>query len=247
MATDPYYIAKEEVEGAIRKAQDMHKEWNKLLYSENTARSQRFQQLHSSLVADIEQLDMDVQDLAATIAMVEENPSRFAISSGEIALRKAFVSGSEKAVRSMQDSVRGAAAQSKIDADKRSALLQKDGASGASSSQDRRAQGSRENDQFLARERQTQQQIVRQQDETLDQIAQSAQRLHGAASTISIELKEQQQMLKDLDNDIDKETEKLNFVMKRIGRLMQTGDSNQICLIIGLTVLMVVLIFFIIN
>merc|ERR1712050_266079 len=97
------------------------------------------------------------------------------------------------------------------------------------------------------REKQAQAQIVKQQDEFLDQISISAQKLRGNATTISMELKEQQQMLQDLDREIDKETEKLNFVMKRIGRLMQTSDNKEICLIIGLVILMIVLLFLIIN
>merc|ERR1711948_83605 len=109
------------------------------------------------------------------------------------------------------------------------------------------SQISRDNDAFLERERQTQTQMIMQQDETLDQIASSAQRLQGAATTISMELKEQQKMLEELDEDIDKETEKLNFVMKRMGKLLKTSDSKQLCLIIGLFILAVVLVFLIIN
>ena len=33
-----------------------------------------------------------------------------------------------------------------------------------------------------------------------------------------------------IDKDIDRETEKLNFVMKRVGRLLKTSDSKQLCL-----------------
>mmetsp|Transcript_89339 Transcript_89339/g.255869 ORF Transcript_89339/g.255869 Transcript_89339/m.255869 type:complete len:248 (+) Transcript_89339:60-803(+) len=242
-AADPYYVAKEEVEGAIQKVQEMHKEWGRLLQSENTARSQRFQHLHSEISGDLRQLDFDLQDISATISMVEENRKRFQIADTEIASRKAFVTGSRRTLKELQESVGGNAAAAKIEADKRSVLTKKDG--GANT--ERRNQIAKDNDQFLERERQSQQQIIQSQDEALDQIGASAQRLHSAANTISMELKEQQQMLQDLDHDIDKETEKLNFVMKRIGRLMQTSDNKQICLIIGLFVLMIVLVFFIVN
>jgi len=246
-AADPYYVAKEEVEEAIAKLQEMHREWKRLLQSENTARSQRFQHLHSEIAGDLRQLDFDLQDITETIRMVEENRARFQIGDGEIASRKAFVTKSRSTVRELQESVTGSSTQAKLEADKRQLLAGSGGGGGAAASSARSGQISRDNDAFLARERQSQAQAIKQQDDTLEQIASSAQRLHGAASSIGMELKEQARMLDELDEDIDRQTEKLNFVMKRIGRLMQTGDSKQLCLIIWLFVLMVALIFLIIN
>lgn len=239
-AADPYYVAKEEVEDAILRVREMHGEWNRLLRSENTARSTRFQHLHSEIAGDLRQLDFDLQDITETIRMVEENRGRFQIDDAEIASRKGFVTTSRAIVRELQDSVKGASTQAKLEEDKRQLLT-----AGASASRSNHV--ARDNDAFLARERRSQTQLVKQQDDTLEQIASSAQRLQGAASAISVELKEQAKMLDELDDDIDRETEKLNFVMKRIGRLMKTGDSKQLCLIIGLFTLMVVLIFLIIN
>ena len=47
-ASDPYYVAKEEVSKAIEKMRGLHGEWKRLLQSD-TARSQRFQQLHEEI------------------------------------------------------------------------------------------------------------------------------------------------------------------------------------------------------
>jgi len=244
-AADPYYVARDEVDAKIKKIHDMHSEWKRLLQSENTARSQRFQHLHAEILAELQNIDYDLQDITATITMVEDNRARFNMDQAEIKSRKDFVNRSRASVREMHDSVAGTAATAKIEADKRQILTSKNNENKAA--QDRQGQIARDNDAFLDRERQTQMHLIQQQDETLDQIASSAQRLQGAATTISIELKEQAKMLEELDEDIDKETEKLNFVMKRIGRLLQTGDSKQLCLIIALFILMIVLIFLVIN
>uniref|UniRef100_A0A7S2MRE5 t-SNARE coiled-coil homology domain-containing protein n=1 Tax=Zooxanthella nutricula TaxID=1333877 RepID=A0A7S2MRE5_9DINO len=242
-AADPYYVAKEEIEATIVRVQEMHREWKQLFQRENTARHQRFQHLHAEICGDLRQLDFDLQDISETIRLVEVNRARFQMDDAEIASRKGFANKGRATVKEIQDSVTGTATQAKLEADKRQVLTSRDG--GVSSS--RQNQVSRDNDAFLDRERQHQQQIVKQQDETLDQIASSASRLQGAAASISQELTDQRKMLEDLDNDIDKETAKLNFVMKRMGRLLETGDSKQLCLIIGLLVLMVFLIFLIVN
>eukprot|EP00434_Breviolum_minutum_P026455 symbB.v1.2.023389.t1/scaffold2138.1/size88104/1 len=104
-----------------------------------------------------------------------------------------------------------------------------------------------DNQAFLDRQRQQQTQLRAQQDEDLEMLSLSAQRLGNTAQIINVELKEQQKMLEELDEDIDKEAEKLNFVMKRMGKLLKTSDSKQLCLIIGLSCLVAVLLFLVIN
>jgi len=215
--------------------------------SSNTARSRRFQEVHAEISGELVNLDLDLKDITATISMVEEhrdNPKFNYVSASEISSRKDFVRASLAAVREIQDTVAGRSAQAKIEADKRQ-VLQAGSSRGSGQAPDRRVE--QENEDFLSRQRQDQQRMIQSQDETLTEISKSAQRLGEAARTINLELQDQQQMLEDLDKDVDKETEKLNFVMKRMGRLLKTGDSKQLCLIIGLFVLMIVLIFLIIN
>lgn len=245
LATDPYYVAKEEVQLAMKKVQGMHDDWKRLLQSENTAKSSKFQELHSEIAAELRHLDYDLQDITETIRVVEENRAKFKFDDGEIQSRKDFVTSSRAAVKAIQDSVTSRQALGKIDADRRQAL----GTSSSSSRapDERQAQASRENEAFMERQRQEQAQLIAQQDQDLTLFSQSAQRLRETAQAINVELQDQQKMLEELDDDIDKETEKLNFVMKRIGRLLKTSDNKQLCLIIGLVVLLLVLVFLVIN
>lgn len=243
-ASDPYYEAQDEVKSAIKKMQGMHATWKQLLDSENTARSQRFQDAHAELAAELRQLDMDLQDISATISMVEGNRVAFSISDAEIAARKRFVTGSRSTIKEYQNEVTGQRTLSKLESDKKSSLM-RSSASGSNSGA--RQAPSKHNQDFLNSQRESQMQIMTRQDEDLTEISASAQRLNNSAQVINNELKEQQKMLEELDDDLDKQTEKLNFVMKRMGKLLKTSDNKQLCLIIGLTCLMVFLIFLIIN
>merc|ERR1712226_47147 len=112
---------------------------------------------------------------------------------------------------------------------------------------DKQSRAHNENEAFINRQRQDQQMIVRQQDEALTELSKSAERLGQTAKTINIELQDHQRMLEELDEDIDRETEKLNFVMKRMGRLLKTSDNKQLCVIIGLSILAIVLLFLVIS
>jgi len=247
-ATDPYYVAKDEVEQAIQKVRGMHDTWKRLLHAENTAKSARFLDLHTQITGELTQLDYDLKDITETIRMVEENRARFQFDDREVGSRKEFVRASRVAVREIQDSVTGRQAMAKIDSDKRLALgTGKGSAASQANREEQQARIARDNQDFLDNQRQDQTQIIRQQDNDLTLLSQSAQRLGDTARTINAELADQDKMLKELDDDIDRETEKLNFVMKRMGRLLQTSDNKQLCLVIGLFVLAVVLVFLVIN
>eukprot|EP00928_Gymnodinium_smaydae_P092961 TRINITY_DN76971_c0_g1_i1.p1 TRINITY_DN76971_c0_g1~~TRINITY_DN76971_c0_g1_i1.p1 ORF type:complete len:285 (-),score=79.85 TRINITY_DN76971_c0_g1_i1:113-856(-) len=242
-ASDPYYVAKDDVESALKKLKKMHGEWKSLLTSENTAKSKQFQVLHEDIVGELKQLEYDFQDIAATISMVEENRAKFQFDDAEIARRKDFVRTSRSVVKEISDSV--AQAQAKINNDRRELLTSQQNANRAAEEQRNRAY--RDNQDALERQRQEQVQIVATQDEALNELSKSAQRLGETARVINVELHQQAQMLEELDEDIDRDIEKLNFVMKRMGRLLKTGDSKQLCLIVALGALFVVLLFLVIN
>jgi len=240
-SADPYYIAQEEVKAAVNKVKDMHEEWKDLLQRENTAKSSKFTTLHSELAGELQHLGYDLQDVTATIEMVEDNRERFKIDDSEIKKRKDFVKQCHQTVQDIKDSTSSRQTLDKIQADQRKAQ------SSASRDDEKSKAASRENQNFLNNQRQDQQQIISQQDEELTQLSKVAQRLGDTARTINVELQDQQKMLEELDEDIDRETEKLNFVMKKVGRLLKTSDSKQLCVVIALFVLFMVMMFLVIN
>lgn len=50
----------------------------------------------------------------------------------------------------------------------------------------------------------------------------------------------------ELDGEIDKTTQKLNFVQDKLGKLLKTSDMGQICTIVILFLILVVMIFLVI-
>lgn len=69
----------------------------------------------------------------------------------------------------------------------------------------------------------TQQDFMKQQDEDLNEISEIAQRLRMQAQTINQELQDQHIMLRKLEGDIDTNFDKLNFVSKKLGKLLKTN------------------------
>mmetsp|Transcript_52185 Transcript_52185/g.124377 ORF Transcript_52185/g.124377 Transcript_52185/m.124377 type:complete len:246 (-) Transcript_52185:118-855(-) len=241
-STDPYYVVREELQQTIGKLRQLHEDWQAEL-GVDTANNKRFQNLHSELSGEICQVEIDLNDLAAAITTVEGNRERFGLPDSEIDARKEFLTRSQADVRVIKDSVNSNKARQKMTSD-RDRLMQSSSSSSAGS---RKKRVEEENAAFLGTQRQEQQLIMNQQDEQLSELSKSAMRLGENARAINTELKEQQVMLEELGEDIDREAEKLNFVMKRIGKLMQTNDSKQICVIIALFVIFLVLLFLVIN
>ncbi|SBS88704.1 SNARE protein, putative [Plasmodium malariae] len=70
--------------------------------------------------------------------------------------------------------------------------------------------------------------VQKRQDDDLDELAESAERLHNAAITINTELKDQQKLLDELENEMDNSNEKTNFVTRKISDYLKTNSQRNI-------------------
>ncbi|XP_058515643.1 uncharacterized protein LOC131479013 [Ochotona princeps] len=77
--------------------------------------------------------------------------------------------------------------------------------------------------------------LLRQQDYQLQELSQSAERLHETACTINRELEDQQRMLDELDENLDQQAAQMNFLLRRMGRVLKTNNVRQLCLILWLS------------
>jgi len=93
----------------------------------------------------------------------------------------------------------------------------------------------------------TYQDFIKQQDDQLDEISDIAQRLQVQASTINQELQDQNAMIRQLDTEVDMNLEKMNFVMKKLAKLMKTNDSKTLCtilILLGILIVLFMLVFY---
>ncbi|CRH01401.1 SNARE protein, putative [Plasmodium relictum] len=83
--------------------------------------------------------------------------------------------------------------------------------------------------------------ILKRQDNDLEELAESAERLHHAAVTINTELKDQQKLLDELENEMDNSNEKMNFVTKKISDYLKTNNPKALSLILYLSMIAFIL------
>lgn len=230
-SNDPFYVAKEEIEGSFNLIQAM------VSKIQNTPKnSPKISSMAQEVHAEIRQLECDTQDIGATIGIVEANPERFQVSGVELSSRKTYVANVEQRIQQLKATVRDVTNSANVNSFSPGAMRQAPSNFAASSSsfdphhqEDNAAQ---EMNDYVGQARQGQKQLVQKQDAQLEELSKVTSRLNETALVINTELQEQQEMLSKLDEDIEKETEKMGIVMRRLGILMKTSDSRQLWLIL---------------
>lgn len=244
---DPYPEAMAQVRSSLQNVQGMHEEWKRLLRSENTALSERFQHLHAEIAGEMQGLDEDLEGISSAIKVVEINRKIFPLEDAELSRRRDFHRTSLAALRDVRENVQSQQVSSKMDADRREATAAR-AAAPSVGAQGRRSDSAERmaTEDFLIDQRLEQQRIVAQQEDYMVDIGKSAERMKDMAGSINREIQHHNELLEDLHDDVDKETEKLNVVMKNVGRLLQTSDRTQLYVIIALSVLFLILLFFVV-
>ena len=84
-------------------------------------------------------------------------------------------------------------------------------------------------------QKQQQHSIIADQDAALGMIDEGVQRLHQRALDMGDEISSHNQLLTDLDADMDRAQAKMNVVTRQLAKLLKTGSSFEVYLILGLT------------
>jgi hypothetical protein len=100
----------------------------------------------------------------------------------------------------------------------------------------------KENSKFIRGQQQIQKEQINQQDVQIGRLGEAVTRLDGIGRTINTELKEQNVLLQELDDDLDDAGNKMNVVMAKLSKLLKTKDGCQIWTIVILAVILVILV-----
>ena len=174
-----------------------------------------------------------------------ETDSRFKVSPDELQSRKEFVSSTKGKIRMIRDTVNSSRTSTKEQNDQREVLMKKPKASGQTDRYQRMEDdNNRDNESFIENTQQRNQQQVNRQDQELDVLSNSVMRIKAVGEEINIELAEQNKMLDDLDEDVDKADTGIRKNMKKLGKLMAEKDRGKICTIFLLLIILIALSYF---
>ncbi len=235
---DPYFGVRDNVKAQCERMKAKNSKFHDMLRNCNTASNLEFKDLRKALVKDTKQVEKQLKDLKGAIEMVEANRAKFpGISNPELGERKVFVDDMTYMVTEVKKGMETQSVRQKLMKDETEARMAKQRSMPTAS-----LPKDASNESFIRNQRQQTHQIIDQQDVALTDLGASVDRLGDMGRGINEELREQNRMLDELDDDLDEAGNKMNFVMAKLAKLLATKDGCMLWTIIILTLLLVVLV-----
>ncbi|KAI9168681.1 hypothetical protein LWI28_000368 [Acer negundo] len=235
-AQDPFYIVKEEIQESIDKLQSTFHQWERI--PSNTG-----EQVHltKELLAGCESIEWQVDELDKAIGVASRDPSWYGIDNVELEKRRRWTATARTQVGNMKKAVlagkelNGGGTASGM----RRELMRMPNSHKTDTSNH---YAGRDNDDFIESESDRQLLLIKQQDEELDELSASVERIGGVGLTIHEELIAQERIIDDLGMDMDSTSNRLDFVQKKVAMVMKkAGAKGQIMMIVFLLVLFIIL------
>ncbi|KAF8380712.1 hypothetical protein HHK36_028202 [Tetracentron sinense] len=239
-AQDPFYIVKEEIQESIDKLQSNFHKWEHI--PSNTGERGH---LMKELLAGCESIKWQVDELDKTIAVAARDPAWYGIDEVELNKRRRWTSTARTQVGTVRKAVEAGKEPNSTVTTGLNGMRQElmrlpddhpyqTGRSNQYISQD--------NDDFVSSESDRQLLLIKQQDEELDELSASVQRMGGVGLTIHEELLVQERIIDELNMEMDSTSNRLDFVQKKVALVMKkAGVKGQIMMMLFLVILFIVL------
>ena len=245
---DPFYVFRDELQQHVAGAAGRFNQWRALLEGSDTSSNSEFKREHAALGKELVQLQSNVSDLEQVLQRVQTHRSSFAhISDEELVKRQSFIRDIKLEVSAMRAALTSPATQGKLDADKKASLLRRGGGAAGSGAAGSAAQQAalHSNSSFVEEQQQQQATILRQQDEHLDALDQGAQRLGHMAVAIGEEIDQQDAMLDELAEDVERTQGRMEAVLGRMDKMLKSNSrcqTNTILVLMATLFVLVVLV-----
>ncbi|GLT29526.1 hypothetical protein SLA2020_043860 [Shorea laevis] len=233
-AQDPFYIVKEEIQESIDKLQSSFQQWERIAPDTGERLN-----LTKELLASCESIQWQVDELDKAIAVAARDPSWYGIDEVELEKRRRWTS----TARAQVGNVKKAVVAGKENGNSTSAMHRELMRLPNSHQPDKSNEYyDQDNDDFIASESDRQMLLIRQQDEELDELSASVQRIGNVGLTIHEELSAQEKIIDELGTEMESTSNRLDFVQKKVAMVMKKASAKgQIMMILFLLVLFIIL------
>jgi len=185
--------------------------------------------------------ELTLRDVQTTVELVESQRKRFShIDNSELYERRALVSTAQDRLTRAKADMSSESVKSKMLADERAKTVRRAGGMDQTAEE-------KENTAFIADAQAQSSLLMEQQDETLDELGEAVHRVGEMAENIHEEIGMQNKILNEMEEDLSDAEEKLGLVMGKLAKMLKTKDTFTIGTIIMLSVIVLVLLFFVIT
>ncbi|XP_057441168.1 syntaxin-61-like isoform X2 [Lotus japonicus] len=185
-----------------------------------------------------------VDELDKAISVASRDPSWYGIDEVEIENRRRWTTNARTQVRTTKKAVEAGKGSNTSINGMRKELMRLPDSHQTTSNQ----YAAQDSDDFIDSESDRQMLLIKKQDEELDELTLSVQRIGGVGLTIHDELVAQERIIDELGNEMDSTTNRLDFVQKKVAMVMKKASAKgQFLMILGLLALFIflfILVFF---
>lgn len=179
----------------------------------------------------VESAVWQVDELSRAVDVSEKDPSRFRLDAKEVRKRREWVENAKQKLIKVKR---------ELDTDAPASGARRGAPTGTFALDDDYDGGGAVD---YDAEEANQQLLMKEQDDELEDISTSLQRIGQYGLQIGEELQNQEYMLNELDEDMNTTQARLNAVQKKMAQVFKKARSNsQLCMIVFLTILLMVLI-----
>ncbi|RXI03484.1 hypothetical protein DVH24_004136 [Malus domestica] len=250
-AQDPFYVVKEEIQESIEKLQSSFHQWEHLS-SDNgeqvrltkellaSCGSIEWQKIALDRLRPEQHWDFMVDELDKAISVAARDPTWYGIDEVELEKRRRWTSTARAQVGSLKKAVEAGKDSSGTSVNGMRRELMRV----ANSQETERSNpyGAHHNDDFITSESDRHLLLIKQQDEELDELSASVERIGGVGLTIHEELLAQEKIIEELGTEMDGTSNRLDFVQKKVAAVMKkAGVKGQFMMILFLLVLFIIL------
>lgn len=186
----------------------------------------------------IKNAELTLRDVEMTVQLVESDREKFThVDDKELHERRSLTQTSRERIEKAKKEMNAEAVRAKLLADERAKAIRRAGSDNLGATNG----AERENTEFIVDSQARTSLLMQHQDETLDELDAAVTRVGYMAENIHEEIGQQNKMLTDLSDDLDKAEEELGMVIGKLAKFLQTKDRFQLCMIVTLFVTAIIL------
>lgn len=230
MSVDPYHDVQAEIQSSLQAASNLRASFLRIRSTASEG-SEELNWARDELKGTLAALEADLEDLEASVKIVEETGGRmFGIEEREVMSRRAYVTHVRNEIETMRWELLPPSAQARTPRPtppSASASSAMNPATSTASSLPPPYEPAAEEDDQAAWSREEQQMMMHQQDQTLTSIQGTLRTLAQQAGLIGQETAEQNEMLGDLEQQVDRTDGRLGGAMKKMQKFIRDTEETK--------------------
>ncbi|KAG0344651.1 Syntaxin-10 [Podila humilis] len=239
---DPFILIKNDVLSSLSNASTLYESWKRILQTVTSVENEELVKTKEELNHILANIEQDLEDLDDAVRAVIDNPQRFNLTTRESNARKQFVDQTRRKVQDMKVALEKPIKIGSAQLD-RLALLEDAGTSSPRGYQKptRRENMMYSNTKFIEQESQQQQILMQEQDQQLDGVMHTVLNMRDIASTMNQELTDQDMLLDDLDDHVDRTSGRLQKTMNRMNKFIKDNEETKSTCCIGILIIVLII------